>query len=74
MIAVPVARGSSFQSGEPRILFSTADYHINAFHPQFEPSPDGQRFVISRQVAGTTLGVVVVFNFLEELKRRMAAR
>ncbi len=30
--------------------------------------------VMSRQVADTNLGIVVVFNFLEDLKRRKAAK
>jgi len=73
MVSVPVTPGASFQAGAPVVLFSVADYLANPFHPYYTLAPDG-RFLMSRRREGTNLGVVVVFNFLDELKRRMATR
>jgi serine/threonine-protein kinase len=72
MVAVPLLGASSFQTGPSQILFSTADYYISPYQPQFDLARDG-RFVMIRREVGANPGVVVVFNFLEELKRRMAA-
>jgi eukaryotic-like serine/threonine-protein kinase len=74
MIAVPVIPGASFQTGAPAVLFPARDYYSNPFHQMFTLSPDGRQFVMSRRRAGNDFGLVVVFNFLDELKRRMAAR
>jgi len=74
LVAVPVVPGASFAAGQPISLFSVANYHTTLFRSQITPSPDGLRFVMSRRRGGTDFGVVVVFNFLEELKRRMAAK
>ncbi|MEP7326923.1 MAG: protein kinase [Gemmatimonadota bacterium] len=74
MVSVPVNGGASFQTGPSRILFSTTDYYTGPYQPEFDLSRDGQRFVMIRREAGNNLGIVVVFNFLEDLKRRMAAR
>jgi serine/threonine-protein kinase len=72
LVSVPLIRGAAFQFGRSRVLFSAVGYFINPFHPQFDVAPDG-RFVMIRQSGGEQLGVVAVFNFFEELKRRMAA-
>ena len=74
MIAVPVIPGPSFQTGAPSALFDVPDYYLQPFHPQFTPTRDGKGFLMRRRQAGTDLGVVVIFNFLDDLKRRMAAR
>jgi len=71
MVSVPIAPGSGFQAGAPRVLFSTAGYFIQAYQPQFDVSPDGQHFVMIRAETQDQLGVVVVTGFLDELKRRM---
>ncbi|MEP6574757.1 MAG: protein kinase, partial [Gemmatimonadota bacterium] len=48
MTAVPLGGGTSFQTGPPRILFSTADYSISPYQAQFDLTHDGQRFVMIR--------------------------
>ena len=73
MIAVPVTTGATFKSGSPQVLFSAAQYISNPFARQYDVMPDGKRFVMLGGEADRTVHVVVVFNFLEELKRRMAA-
>ncbi len=74
LVAVPVVPGALFSAGQPKPLFSVVNYYTTPFRSQITPSSDGQRFVMSRRRGGTDLGVVVVFNFLEELTRRMAAK
>jgi len=74
LIAVPVIPGPSFQIGAPSALFSAADFYLQPFHPQYAISRDGKGFLMRRRQAGTDFGVVVVFNFLDDLRRRMAAR
>ena len=71
LISVPVTPGPAFQAGRSRTLFPLADYFVNPFQPQYDPAPDG-RFAMIRQSSGEEVGVVVVFNFFEEVKRRMA--
>ncbi|MBA2627204.1 MAG: PD40 domain-containing protein [Gemmatimonadales bacterium] len=73
MIAVPVTPGPIFQTGAPAVLFDASSFNTSVFHPQYAPTPDGRGFLMQRQQAGTAFGIVVVFNFLDELRRRMAA-
>ena len=72
LVSVPVATGQAFQPGTQRVLFSAAKYASNAFSPQYSVAPDGERFVMIRGESDEAIHVVVVFNFVEELKRRMA--
>jgi len=74
MMAVRVIPGGSFQVDAATALFPMADYYMSPFRAQYAVSRDGRGFLMRRRQAGTDFGVVVVFNFLDELKRRMAAR
>jgi serine/threonine-protein kinase len=74
MIAVPVAPGPGFQRGTAEVLFSAAEFSINPSFPQLDVLPDGRTFVMIRAEQDTEVHVVVVFNFLEELKRIMVNR
>jgi serine/threonine-protein kinase len=72
LVAAPIVPGPVFQAGSPKVLFSVAGYFIQAYQPQFDISPDGQRLVMIRAEVQDQLGVVVVTGFLDDLKRRMA--
>ena len=72
MIAVPVTPGQGFQTGQQTVLFSAAPFSSNAFGRQYDVMPDGQRFVMIRGQSDAAVHVVVVFNFLEELKQKLA--
>lgn len=74
MGSVRIGAGPSFETGRPCVLFSASAYFQNPFHQQFDVAPDGQRFLMSRLEAGSDPGIVLVFNFLDDLKQRMAAR
>ncbi len=73
LISVPVTAGTTFQTGAPRVLFPAAQYASNPFSREYDITPDGQEFVMIRGESDAAVHVVVVFNFVEELKRRMAA-
>jgi serine/threonine-protein kinase len=72
MVAVPILPGPTFQFGAPQVLFSAAPYYLNPFNRQFDVTAD-KRFLMSRGERDAAVHVVVVFNFLEELKKIMAS-
>ncbi|MGA9838466.1 MAG: protein kinase [Gemmatimonadaceae bacterium] len=74
MVSVPVIPGAAFQVGQPRVLFAAGGYFLNAFSQQWAVAPDGQRFLMIQGTTGDAVHVVVVFNFLDELKRRMSGQ
>jgi serine/threonine-protein kinase len=74
MVSVPVIPGPGFQHGQPQILFSAASFQLSAFFHPYDVTPDGKRFVMVRAESDATVHVVVVFNFLAELKRLMAGQ
>jgi serine/threonine-protein kinase len=71
MVSVPFVPGPAFQPGAPQVLFSAAAFYLNPFFRQFDVTAD-KRFLMSRGESGVVAHVVVVFNFLEEIKRVMA--
>ncbi len=73
LVSVPVVPGPTFQPGAPQALFSVAHLAVNSFFRQYDVAPDGQRFLMIRPEGDAAVHVVVVFNFLQELKRIMAA-
>ena len=48
LVAVQVSAGSSFDWDRQDVLFSMADYLSSDGHPQYDVSPDDQRFVMLR--------------------------
>ena len=77
MVAPYIVQGNVFKPEKPR-LWSTvtaAAPPIGQFGLYLDLHPDGQRFLIAPVPDTTALprrdSVVVVFNFLEELKRRV---
>ena len=74
LTAVPVeTTGSTFRAGTAATLFTTA-YATPAPWRSYDVSPDGRRFLMIKDGAGGTdtsppLSLVVVQNWLEELKR-----
>jgi serine/threonine-protein kinase len=74
MVSVPVVPGGAFQAGAPQVLFQVEDYYVAPFRPQFALTSDGRHFIMARREGGASFSMVVVFNFVEELRRRVAAR
>ncbi|HEX9690515.1 MAG TPA: protein kinase [Gemmatimonadales bacterium] len=72
LMTADVQGGSSFVVGQTKILFQTNDYYNYSFHPQYDVTPDGQRFVMVRfRGAGEAGDLIVVENWFEELKARV---
>jgi serine/threonine-protein kinase len=74
MMAVEIATQPSFAAGKPRMLFAGRYERTPATSPNYDVSPDGQRFLMlkpSEQEAVTPTQINVVLNWFEELKRRV---
>ncbi len=65
MMAVTVPPGPVFSPGPPRALFSVEGYLYARNRPQYDVTPDGQRFVMIRENVATQ--VVYVENWFAEL-------
>src|SRR5262249_48417029 len=74
LMAVPIQPGSSFVAGNPQILFE-GSYLSNLSGFVYDVSPDGRRFLMTKPIQPTGGSsapppqLVVVLNWLEELKR-----
>jgi serine/threonine-protein kinase len=65
MMAVSVSPGPVFSPGPPRALFSVVGYVAARNRPQYDVTPDGQRFLMIRENSATQ--VVYVENWFSEL-------
>jgi Tol biopolymer transport system component/predicted Ser/Thr protein kinase len=73
MMAVEVATQPAFSAGKPKVLFEGAYVATPRSLPNYDVSPDGQRFLMlegSEQGQAPTQ-INVVLNWFEELKRRV---
>jgi len=88
MMAVDIQTQPAFQAGTPRMLFERAGYLGGQAAPDYDVSPDGQRFLMMKEgqqpeaaqrfstgagTLATTVQVHVVLNWFEELKQRAPA-
>ena len=68
LMAVEVAPGSTFGTGNPRPLFSVAKYRSAKNRPQYDVTPDGRRFLMIRDVTNDTPAqTIYVENWFAEL-------
>jgi serine/threonine-protein kinase len=66
MFSVPIESKSPFAPGKPRLLFEGRyDTFLGAIN--YDISPDGRRFLMTREYVPSRLHIV--FNWFEELKR-----
>ena len=65
MMAVSVSPGPVFSAGPPRALFSVDGYRAARNRPQYDVTPDGQRFLMIRENSASQ--VVYVENWFTEL-------
>jgi Tol biopolymer transport system component/predicted Ser/Thr protein kinase len=74
MMAVDIATQPAFAAGKPRVLFQ-GQYSLSpATMPNYDVSPDGQRFLMIKPTEQVETGpsqINVVLNWFEELKRRV---
>src|SRR5713101_222540 len=74
MMAVDIATQPGFTVSKPRVLFEGPYLPTPATLPNYDVSPDGQRFLMlkpSEQAAPTQINVVL--NWFEELKQKVPA-
>ena len=72
LVAVQVSADPSFAAGRQDVLFSVVDYKRFRAYPQYEVTPDDQRFVMLRVgEADSDIGLILVENWAEELKERV---
>jgi eukaryotic-like serine/threonine-protein kinase len=76
MMAVDIATQPGFVAGTPRMLFEERYEPAPVPIPNYDVSPDGQRFLMlkpSEQAEAAPTQINVVLNWFEELKRRAPA-
>jgi Tol biopolymer transport system component len=73
MTVVQVATQPAFSAGKPTVLFEGGYVQTPRSLPNYDVSPDGQRFVMLRaaEQAQAPTHINVVLNWFEELKRRV---
>ena len=74
MMAVDIATQPGFAAGKPRMLFEGPYVPTPATSPNYDVSPDGQRFLMlkpSEQAQAAPTQINVVLNWFEELKQKV---
>ena len=79
LTAVPVQTAPTFSAGTPTKLFAWQTPAPGAWGRTYDVSPDGQRFLMIKETASgdqpsTLPSIIVVLNWVEELKARVSAR
>ena len=75
MMAVETTTQPTFSAGKPKLLFEGPYVPTPRSLPDYDVSPDGQRFLMLKttEQAQTSAQINVVLNWFEELKRRAPA-
>ena len=73
MMAVPVGLQPSFSVGKPEMLFEGRYRPTNASLPQYDVSPDGQRFVMVKDAGAdqSATHINIVQNWFQELEQKV---
>jgi Tol biopolymer transport system component len=74
MMAVDIATQPGFTVGKPRMLFEGPYQPTPVTFPNYDVSPDGQRFLMLKhvdQAQATPTQINVVLNWFEELKQKV---
>jgi hypothetical protein len=73
-MAVEITTQPSFAAGKPRVLFEGKYLPAVFTVPNYDVSPDGQRFLMIKPVEQKQAGptqINVVLNWFEELKQKV---
>jgi len=77
MMAVEIVTQPDFSLSKPQMLFERAYASLNVGVPNYDVSPDGQRFLMIKDIDdeenAPARQINVVLNFTEDLKRRLPA-
>ena len=72
LMVLEVLPEPTFVIGERRALFAIQRFLLDPNYPQYDVTPDGQRFVMIRTRAVEEAGqLILVENFFEELKAKV---
>jgi hypothetical protein len=72
LVVVDVPPGPVFIPGPPRVLFNARPYRLARNRQQYDVSPDGQRFLMIRELReGPAEEIVIAENWLAELQARI---
>ena len=71
MVAVELIPGPTFRTGRQQRLFDSSDYWTNRFHRVYDVASDGRFLLLRRGGASGEESVVVVENFVRELRERL---
>ena len=71
LVAVTTRTGDTFGWDPPQVLFDLSAYQLNPHHPLYDVSRDGQRFLLARRIGSAGGDVVVIFNWLEQVKKQL---
>ena len=70
LVAVQVGADAPFAWDRRDVLFSMADFLLSDGRPQYDVSPDDERFVMLRFEEGAGIELILIEDFFEELKER----
>ena len=75
MMAVAITTQPSFSAGTPKVLFQGQYQLLSLSTPNYDVSPDGQRFLMLKpdQETQSATQINVVLNWFEELKQKVPA-
>ena len=71
MVAVEVLEGETFRTGRQEVLFNADDFWSNRFQRVYDVTADGRFVLLRRSGATVEEEVIIVENFVEELKARI---
>ena len=67
-MVVPIDVDPTFRPGSPEVLFG-GDYYFVLTGRHYDIAPDGKRFLMIKSELKSEARIIVVQNWLEELKR-----
>jgi eukaryotic-like serine/threonine-protein kinase len=72
LMAVATRGSGTFEWDPPQVLFDASNYVFNPWHPTYDVTPDGEKFLMARRVGRPGVELVLVLNWFHELKRELA--
>ena len=72
LMSVPVTWSPRPRMGEPQALFELKDFVMDDQQRSFAPEPGGKSFLMLKQAEAPAAQLVLVLNWLEELKAKVA--
>jgi serine/threonine-protein kinase len=74
LVAVATRGRATFEWDPPHVLFDASSYAFNAWHPIYDVTPDGEKFLMARPVERPVGELVLILNWFDELNEELAGR